>query len=95
MGLESIDDLQKCFKNKIIPLLQEYFYDDYAKIGMILGSGFLTTKKKVKFADFDSDFFSDDIKMYDLNTNLSEEEFVTAIYTLLNKSTEQVKDRED
>ena len=36
MGVESIEDLHEVFKNKIIPLLQEYFYDDYAKIIAIL-----------------------------------------------------------
>ena len=34
----SIDDLRKIFKNKILPLLQEYFYDDYEKIRLVLGT---------------------------------------------------------
>ncbi|MFA5720627.1 MAG: AAA family ATPase, partial [Acholeplasmataceae bacterium] len=33
----TIAKLGTIFKNKIIPLLQEYFYDDYEKIQMILG----------------------------------------------------------
>lgn len=32
-----LDTLGSIFKNKIIPLLQEYFYDDYEKIQLILG----------------------------------------------------------
>ena len=32
----SISDLRATFKNKIIPLLQEYFYDDYEKIALVL-----------------------------------------------------------
>ena len=33
----SIEKLAEIFENKIIPLLQEYFYDDYEKIQLILG----------------------------------------------------------
>lgn len=33
----TIETLQSIFKNKIIPLLQEYFYDDYQKIQLVLG----------------------------------------------------------
>lgn len=40
MGLKdmpTIDNLAKIFQNKIIPLLQEYFYEDYEKIMAVLG----------------------------------------------------------
>ncbi len=40
----SIEDLQKVFKHKILPLLQEFFYNDYAKIGLVLGNEFLETQ---------------------------------------------------
>ncbi|WP_243155206.1 McrB family protein [Romboutsia sp. CE17] len=33
----SFEDLVLIIKNKVIPLLQEYFYDDFEKIDMILG----------------------------------------------------------
>ncbi|MDF2800393.1 MAG: uncharacterized protein K0S61_296 [Anaerocolumna sp.] len=33
----TIENLARIFENKIIPLLQEYFYDDYEKIQLILG----------------------------------------------------------
>ena len=36
MGIETFDDLKAAFKDKIIPLLQEYFYDDYEKIRLVL-----------------------------------------------------------
>lgn len=36
-GVYDINDLAKVFRNKIIPLLQEYFYDDYEKIREVLG----------------------------------------------------------
>ena len=45
--------LQEAFENKIIPLLQEYFYHDYEKVALILGSGFVERKEgKVSFAKF-------------------------------------------
>jgi 5-methylcytosine-specific restriction protein B len=37
MGIDSIVKLNEVFKNKIIPLLQEYFYEDWEKIQMVLG----------------------------------------------------------
>lgn len=33
----TIDELAKIFSRKVIPLLQEYFYDDYEKIQLVLG----------------------------------------------------------
>src|SRR5690606_5508415 len=35
------ENFQASFKNEIIPLLQEYFYNDSGKIGLILGKGFV------------------------------------------------------
>jgi len=34
---EKFKDLQQIFKNKVIPLLEEYFFDDWAKIRLVLG----------------------------------------------------------
>ncbi|MFN3528505.1 MAG: AAA family ATPase [Bacteroidia bacterium] len=50
------DKLPDSFYRNIIPLLQEYFYGDYAKIGAVLGKGFIDKKAdadKIEFADFD------------------------------------------
>lgn len=38
MNVESLDDLRHAFKNKILPLLEEYFYDDWQKIRWVLGA---------------------------------------------------------
>ena len=46
--------LKEAFANKIIPLLQEYFYHDYEKIALTLGEGFVECiepkESKVEFA---------------------------------------------
>lgn len=46
MGVYSLNDLKDVFYDKIIPLLQEYFYGDYGKIGLVLGYGFVFLKEK-------------------------------------------------
>jgi 5-methylcytosine-specific restriction endonuclease McrBC GTP-binding regulatory subunit McrB len=57
MDVKNEMDLRDAFKDKIIPLLQEYFYGDYGKIGLVLGKGFVEKKKKNGnlFPDFDYD----------------------------------------
>ncbi|MGC9362545.1 MAG: hypothetical protein ACP5F3_06420, partial [Candidatus Syntrophosphaera sp.] len=55
LGIESAEELKEVFENKVIPLLQEYFYGDYGKIGLVLGPGFVekTTNGEQDFSDFD------------------------------------------
>ena len=49
-----IEALKQAFQNKIIPLLQEYFYHDYEKIALILGPGFIQLNKtRFEFAKFE------------------------------------------
>jgi 5-methylcytosine-specific restriction protein B len=54
MNLKTTRDLRLAFKDKIVPLLQEYFYGDYGKIGLVLGEGFVKShsKSKTPFANF-------------------------------------------
>ena len=37
----SLNMLRRIFNDKIIPLLQEYFYGDFEKIGLVLGNAFI------------------------------------------------------
>ena len=41
MQMGTFRELQEVFQLQIIPLLEEYFWGDYAKIGLILGEGFV------------------------------------------------------
>ena len=66
MDVQTLKDLKDVFRDSIIPLLQEYFYGDYGKIGLVLGSGFVEKSKMDKnvFANFDYD------RKHDLNQPL-------------------------
>ena len=42
LGLDDLKSLEDAFKHKIIPLLQEYFYDNWEKIDLVLNrNGFI------------------------------------------------------
>ena len=55
---ENNESIVEAFYKNIIPLLQEYFFGDYGKIGLVLGKGFIKLKEYPKettlFADFDT-----------------------------------------
>ena len=36
IGVKSLEDLRRAFELQIIPLLQEYFFDDFARVAMVL-----------------------------------------------------------
>lgn len=60
IGKDETTIVESFYKN-IIPLLQEYFFGDYGKIGLVLGKGFVE-KKTIEsnlFADFEYDYKSE------------------------------------
>lgn len=46
INVETVEELRKVFTNKLIPLLQEYFYGDYGRIGLVIGQAFLDIKRQ-------------------------------------------------
>ena len=68
MGVTDIKTLANVFKNKILPLLQEYFYDDWEKIRLVLGDSQFIKEKKPANALFKSgtDYIDDKI-LYEID----------------------------
>ncbi|PQJ42532.1 hypothetical protein BTO00_10700 [Vibrio campbellii] len=78
---EAFAELKKVFQNKVLPLLQEYFFDDWQKIRLVLGDN----QKKNEHLEFVTSqpidtkalFGSDDINQFDDSNSkftLSEQE---------------------
>jgi 5-methylcytosine-specific restriction protein B len=65
IGIQNLVDLKLVFKDKIIPLLEEYFYGDFGKIGLVLGGNFIfqeeNTAKFPKNFSYKNDFLEDKI----------------------------------
>jgi len=63
IDVKNIKDLKQVFKDKIIPLLQEYFFGDYGKIGLVLGKEFVekVPEKEIEFAKFEYEIEEKDV----------------------------------
>lgn len=71
----SFENLLSILQNKVIPLLKEYFYDDYEKIGLVLGGfaqkdedGYFVQREKIDtkklFKGLYLDSYEDEYKYY-------------------------------
>jgi len=94
MNINNSKELKLAFKDKIVPLLQEYFYGDYGKIGLVLGEGFVKSHSKSKnpFAAFKYEGKEElNRDFYDLVPIDDTFEIINALENLLNKN----KDNQD
>lgn len=67
MDINGMASLAKTFKNKIIPLLQEYFYDDWEKIDLVLNeNGFIQKSDPDNSLFPNSDLVETERKIYEL-----------------------------
>jgi len=90
ININSTEELASAFNDRVVPLLQEYFYGDYGKIGLVLGKGFVKTNKNsnIKFAQFNYDNSSDFITESQTLLKQNENTIINSIKLLLNKSEE-------
>lgn len=66
IDITSLEALKNAFKTKIIPLLQEYFYEDYAKIDAVLNeNGMVKSHSMEDFSvNLSDDFVDSDKKIW-------------------------------
>ncbi len=94
LSVEDLKDLKSVFQNKIVPLLQEYFFGDYGKIGLVMGSKFFDIEDNQVDEDFFAPFEDYDSsplverKVYHLKNiqDMSDELFIDALIDLQRKS---------
>ena len=92
ISVTKLRELKESFQNKIIPLLQEYFFGDYGKIGLVVGNGFFESVETVQenffaeFNDYDSSEFAERTiyKIRDI-AKMTEDDFKKALYDLMKK----------
>ena len=89
IGIQNIDDLKRTFKDKIIPLLEEYFYGDFGKIGLVLGGAFIeSVENKTTFPknfEYEKNFLEDK-KIYHITPSKDwDDEAFRSIYEVNNE----------
>ncbi|MFN8395059.1 MAG: ATPase, partial [Bacteroidia bacterium] len=100
INVRTLQDLQGAFQHSILPLLQEYFYGDYGKIGLVLGKGFVSAANADRenadefFAEFHNPHRHDLVRrevwhLEDVG-NMSEEAFLAALKSMNIKPLPQV-----
>ncbi|WP_266364802.1 McrB family protein [Tellurirhabdus rosea] len=90
LGVQSLADLAGLFRNQLIPLLQEYFFNDWRKIALVLGDNAARGKKpeekfiwvkKAYSAPLTRELFGEepdayeDVTLYEINPQLRNGEF--------------------
>lgn len=58
IGCETAKHVQAAMRDKVIPLLQEYFFEDWSRIAAVLGDGFIKEDKLDPPPGFDGDMMS-------------------------------------
>ena len=65
LNVATIEELAESFKHRIFPLLQEYFFDDWSKIRMVLGGNNFVTRRRIEGLDLNSYDDDDSQEIYE------------------------------
>ena len=65
LNLRSVEDLAHCFRNQLFPLLQEYFFDDWSRIKVVLGKSPFVVERPGSTVVDDPEFIDEDRKLFE------------------------------
>jgi len=97
IDVAGMEALANAFKNKILPLLQEYFYDDWEKIRLVLGDSQFIKEKKPSSDLFKSgtDYINDKI-LYEIDKEaFYDKQNYLKIYNLTSRQADEAKPAND
>src|SRR5690554_5842668 len=84
LNVQSEEDLKDVFKDKVIPLLQEYFFGDYSKMEMVIGSYFFKKElPKVTFAVTNENYYEERKRYVFKDFDDADFDIITALKELL------------
>lgn len=84
--VKSLEDLKFTIYNEIYPLLEEYFYWENEKIRLTLWINLFEKKLINKNLFEKSDIIETEEYLYEINKNLSDEDFILAIKNIIKKN---------
>jgi hypothetical protein len=91
MNLEGVGDLRFAWYARVVPLLQEYFYNDMARLRAVLGDKFMrAAEADEKTVAALGDYYHDDQPKYEVN-NLEGETFLNALRELAGSPPEAIE----
>lgn len=80
LGINDEDEFRDVMFNKIVPLLQEYFYNDYEKLQLVVGKGFVKDETPDSTL-FPSDAYDEELpeKIYKIDYNCDMQDAMTKL----------------
>ncbi len=84
LDVKTFDTLKDVIQNRVIPLLQEYFYDDWKKINMVFNNNGFIVENSIKdslFSNVEDPDLDEELKIYSINIDaLDDREEYQKIY---------------